>query len=82
MIDFLLQVGWETWSIFKEASLFLLFGFAVAGVLAVLVPSRVFMRFLGTGRVKSVLWASIIGGFTSKPLLWRSLNSLLSVYST
>ncbi|PYM33982.1 MAG: FtsH protease activity modulator HflK [Candidatus Rokuibacteriota bacterium] len=61
MIDFLLQVGWETWSIFKEASLFLLFGFAVAGVLAVVVPSRVFMRFLGTGRVKSVLWASIIG---------------------
>jgi len=61
VIDFLLQVGWETWSIFKEASLFLLFGFAVAGVLAVLVPSRVFMRFLGTGRVKSVLWASIIG---------------------
>ena len=61
MIDFLLQVGGETWSIFKEASLFLLFGFAVAGMLAVLVPSRVFLRFLAIGRVKSVLWASIIG---------------------
>src|SRR5207244_1607635 len=56
-----LQVGGETWSIFKEASLFLLFGFAVAGMLAVLVPSRVFLRFLAIGRVKSVLWASIIG---------------------
>jgi len=61
VIDFLLQVGGETWSIFKEASLFLLFGFAVAGMLAVLVPSRVFLRFLAIGRVKSVLWASIIG---------------------
>ncbi len=46
MTDFLLQVAGETWSIFKEASLFLLVGFAVAGVLAVLVPSRLFRRLV------------------------------------
>lgn len=61
IVDFLLQIGWETWSIFKEASLFLLMGFAVAGTLTVLVPSRLFMRFLGTGKFKSVLWASVVG---------------------
>lgn len=61
MIAFLLQAAWETWIIVREVSFFLLFGFGVAGVLAVLVPSRLFMRFLGTGRIKSVLWASVIG---------------------
>ena len=61
MIDFLLQVFWETWSIFKEASVFLLFGFALAGVIAVLIPARTLLRFLGRGKVKSVLWASALG---------------------
>ena len=61
MIDFLLQVTWETWNIFKQASLFLLFGFLFAGVLAVLVPAKVMSKLLGTGKIKSVLWASAIG---------------------
>ena len=38
MIDVLLQVLLEIWEILKEASVFLLFGFLVAGTLAVLVP--------------------------------------------
>ena len=45
----------------KEAAIFLLFGFALAGVLAVIVPARTLLRFFGTGKVKSVLWASAIG---------------------
>ncbi|MCE3250371.1 MAG: family Cu/Zn efflux transporter [Geminicoccaceae bacterium] len=61
MIDFLLQVAFQIWWILKEASVFLLFGFALAGVLAVTVPARTLMRFFGTGKVKSVLWASAIG---------------------
>jgi HflK protein len=61
MIDFLLQVALQTWWILKEASVFLLFGFALAGVLAVTVPARTLMRFFGTGKVKSVLWGSAIG---------------------
>ena len=61
MIDVLLQVLLEIWEILKEASVFLLFGFLVAGTLAVLVPKGLFTRLLGTGKVKSVLWASVIG---------------------
>ncbi len=61
MTEFLLQVGWETWSVLREASFFLLLGFVLAGVLAVLVPSTLLMRFLGRGKIKSVLWASAIG---------------------
>jgi uncharacterized membrane protein YraQ (UPF0718 family) len=61
MLDFMLQVALQTWWILKEAAVFLLFGFALAGVLGVLVPVRTMMRFFGTGRVKSVLWGSAIG---------------------
>ena len=61
MIDFLVLVLQEIWYILKEASIFLLFGFALAGVLAVLVPAKTLMRFFGASKVKSVLWASAIG---------------------
>ncbi len=61
MVDFLLQVGVQTWWILKEAAIFLLFGFALAGVLAILVPARTLTRFFGTGKVRSVLWAAALG---------------------
>jgi HflK protein len=61
MVDFLFRVLWETWDILKEASIFLLFGFLLAGVLAVAVPTRLLSKLFGTGKVKSVLWASAIG---------------------
>ncbi len=61
MVDFLLQVGVQTWWILKEAAIFLLFGFALAGVLAILVPARTLTRFVGTGKVRSVLWAAALG---------------------
>src|SRR5918996_2195861 len=61
MVDFLVLVLQEIWYILKEASIFLLFGFALAGVLAVVVPAKTLMRFFGTGKIKSVLWGSAIG---------------------
>src|SRR6185295_4555040 len=61
MVDFLLGVLWETWNIFKQASIFLLFGFLLAGVLAVLVPEKALSKLFRTGKIKSVLWASAIG---------------------
>src|SRR4249920_3377149 len=61
MIDFPLQVLWQTWNILKQASIFLLFGFLLAGVLAVVVPEKALSKLFRTGRIKSVLWASAIG---------------------
>jgi HflK protein len=61
MVDFLLGVVWATWEILKDASVFLLFGFLLAGVLAVLVPRRLLTKLVGTGKVKSVLWGSVLG---------------------
>jgi HflK protein len=61
MLDFLARVASETWYILKEASIFLLLGFALAGVLAVLVRGSTLRNLFGRGKVKSVLWASAIG---------------------
>ena len=61
MIDFLLAVLQAFWTIMKEASVYLLVGFFLAGVLAVLVPRRLLTRFVGTGKFKSVLWGSVLG---------------------
>jgi HflK protein len=61
MTGFLLDIARETWAVLKDASVFLLFGFLLAGMLAVLVPAPTMMRLFGTGRVKSVLWAAAVG---------------------
>lgn len=61
MTEFLLRLLWETWNIFKQASVFLLFGFFIAGVLAVCVPEKLLSKLFGAGKVKSVLWAATIG---------------------
>src|SRR6516165_2410295 len=61
MIDFLLAVLQTIWAILEEASVYLLVGFLLAGVLAVLVPGRLLTRLVGTGKFKSVLWGSVLG---------------------
>jgi HflK protein len=61
MIEFLLAVLQAVWAILEEASVYLLVGFLLAGVLAVLVPRQLLTRLVGTGKVKSVLWGSVLG---------------------
>jgi HflK protein len=61
MINFLFGVLRQTWEILEEASVFLLFGFLLAGVLGILVPGRLLTRLVGTGKIKSVLWGSVVG---------------------
>src|SRR6516162_1415596 len=61
MIEFLLGILQAIWDILKDASVFLLLGFLLAGVLAVLVPRALMRRLVGTGKVKSVFWASVLG---------------------
>jgi HflK protein len=61
MISFLFGVFRQTWEILEEASVFLLFGFLLAGMLGILVPRRLLTRLVGTGKIKSVLWGSVVG---------------------
>jgi len=61
MINFLLSVLQALWRILEDASVYLLFGFLIAGVLAVLVPRQLLSRLIGTGKIRSVLWGSVLG---------------------
>jgi len=61
MISFLFGVLRQTWEILEEASVFLLFGFLLAGMLGILVPGWLLTRLVGTGKIKSVLWGSVVG---------------------
>ena len=61
MTDFVLRLVAEAWSILREASVFLLLGFVLAGIFGVLVPAALLTRYLGRGKIRSVLWASAIG---------------------
>jgi HflK protein len=61
MINFLFGVLRQTWEILEEASVFLLFGFLLAGTLGILVPGWLLTRLVGTGKIKSVLWGSVVG---------------------
>src|SRR6516225_11237013 len=61
MIDFLLAILQVLWQILEDASVYLLAGFLLAGVLAVLVPRQLLTRLVGTGKFRSVLWGSVVG---------------------
>jgi HflK protein len=61
MINFLFGVLRQTWEILEDASVFLLFGFLLAGMLGILVPGRLLTRLVGAGKIKSVLWGSVVG---------------------
>lgn len=53
----------SSWNVFVEAAPYLIFGFAVAGLLNILVPDQKIVEYLGTsaGKVRSVVNASIAG---------------------
>lgn len=53
----------ESWELFKEAAPYLFLGFAVAGILHVLVPDDKILKYLGksAGKFRSALNASLLG---------------------
>ncbi|MFQ5869865.1 MAG: SO_0444 family Cu/Zn efflux transporter, partial [Candidatus Zixiibacteriota bacterium] len=61
MVEFLATFIRETWSIFKEASLFILFGFAVAGILNAFLSPALVLKHLGRKGFKSIFLASLFG---------------------
>lgn len=53
----------SSWEIFVEAAPYLIFGFAIAGILNVLVPDQKIVEYLGTsaGKIRSVINAALAG---------------------
>jgi uncharacterized protein len=47
--------------VFREAAVYILFGFAIAGILRVYLTPESVGRYFRRGRIKSVLYASLLG---------------------
>lgn len=61
--EILLGILLSSWEVFVEAAPYLIFGFAVAGVLNALVPDQKIVDYLGksAGKIRSVINASLAG---------------------
>ena len=61
MLDVFLKILLESWGLMEEASVYVLFGLFVAGLLRVFVSPDSVGRHLGQGRFSSVLKAAFLG---------------------
>ena len=61
VLEILWRIVQEIGLIFYESSVFILLGFALAGVLHEFVPMQLVARRLGKPGFKSVIWATILG---------------------
>ena len=61
MIDFAIKVLMECWHLLLDASVYILFGLLIAGLIRVFLNPAAVSRHLGKGRFSSVLKASILG---------------------
>lgn len=60
-MNLILQIILESWSLFCEASIYVLFGISVAGMLYIFLNPGTVARHLGQGRYRSVFKASLLG---------------------
>ncbi len=51
----------EVWHIYLDVSIFMLFGFFVAGLLYVFFKADKIKKYLGTGKVKPVFLSALFG---------------------
>lgn len=56
-----IQIVSEFWIILEESAVYMLFGFAMAGLLKAFLPDDFISRHLGRGNVKSVVKAALLG---------------------
>jgi len=61
METLLLDMAVASWNIFREASVYLLVGFLIAGLMRVYLSPETVNRYFRRGRVRSVINASILG---------------------
>jgi uncharacterized membrane protein YraQ (UPF0718 family) len=61
MIDLIVQILLESWEILLDSSVYILFGFLVAGLLKAFLPENLVSSHLGNGSFGSVVKASAIG---------------------
>jgi uncharacterized membrane protein YraQ (UPF0718 family) len=60
-VELLLGIVSEFWIILNASSLYLLLGFLIAGLIHVFISSEKIIKYLGKGKVSSVMIASLLG---------------------
>jgi uncharacterized membrane protein YraQ (UPF0718 family) len=60
-MNFVFQILGESWHLLREASIYVIFGILVAGMLRVFLSPNTVARHLGRGRFSSVFKASLLG---------------------
>ena len=60
-MNFFFQILGESWQLLREASIYVLFGIMVAGMLRIFLSPGTVLRHLGQGRFRSVFKASLLG---------------------
>ncbi len=61
MEEYIFRVGKETWVLFWEAAVFVVFGLTAAGILRMFLNPEVIVRHFGRGPIRSVLKAAVLG---------------------
>jgi len=52
---------WEAWHLLREASVYVIFGLMVSGLLRVFLNPNAVANHLGTGKIRSVFKAALLG---------------------
>ncbi len=60
-MNFIFQILGESWRLLQQASIYVLFGILVAGILRIFLSPSTVARHLGQGRFRSVFKASLLG---------------------
>lgn len=60
-MNFIVSILLESWNLFLDSSIYMLFGILIAGLLRVFLSPGMVVRHLGGGRFVSVVKASILG---------------------
>ena len=60
-MNFIINVLSESWQLLLEASIYILFGLVVSGLLRVFLNPNSVIRHLGSGRFSSVFKAAFLG---------------------
>lgn len=55
------QILQESWHIYLDVAIYMLFGFFIAGVLYVFFKADKIKQYLGTGKVRPVFLAALFG---------------------
>jgi uncharacterized membrane protein YraQ (UPF0718 family) len=61
MLEFLKSIAVDFWATMGRMSPYLLFGFAVAGILKILIPTSFVQKHLSGKGIRPVFWASLFG---------------------